>query len=120
MLNEIYYWKQMLYDLLDAKEDINSHIESVTEHILDELKDVPEAQPAIKQYLDEIDRVQKGLKECKWNEKYLKVVENPVQKIQNGTLEDCLIYVSPLMSSLKSIYENSNFYKEMRITSFLD
>ena len=31
-----------------------------------------------------------------------------------------MINVAPLMKSLKNIYENSNFYKEARIVSFID
>ena len=42
----------------------------------------------------------------------MKIIEVPVEKIERGTLEDCVTYITPLMNSLYSVYENSNFYKE--------
>ena len=50
----------------------------------------------------------------------MKIIEVPVEKIERGTLEDCVTYITPLMNSLYSVYENSNFYKEEWITSFMD
>ena len=50
----------------------------------------------------------------------MKIIEVPVERIERGKLEDCVTVISPLMNSLLSVYENSNFYKEERITSFMD
>jgi hypothetical protein len=51
----------------------------------------------------------------------MKVVEKPVGQIENALdTREILMCISALMKSLKNIYENSNFYKEARIVSFLD
>ena len=62
----------------------------------------------------------KGAKEARWNCKYLAVVEVPATKIEKGALREASTSITTIMSSLKSVYENSNFYKEARIVSFLD
>jgi hypothetical protein len=65
--------------------------------------------------------VLKGAKEGKWNYKYMKLVEKPVNSIEQATtLKAMVIVVGPLLSCLKNIYENSQFYKEARIVSFID
>lgn len=51
----------------------------------------------------------------------MKIIEKPVNSIEKATdLKDVLLNISALMKSLKNIYENSNFYKEARIVSFID
>jgi len=63
----------------------------------------------------------KGTKEAKWNYKYMKVIEKPVTQIENAKeLKDIQLVIVVLLKSLKNIYENSNFYKEARIVSFID
>lgn len=63
----------------------------------------------------------KGAKEAKWNFKYLKVIEMPVTQItQARKLRDLQLCLIPMMKSIKHIFENSNFYKEVRIVSLLD
>ena len=66
-------------------------------------------------------RVIQGTKEAKWNHKYMKVIEKPVSQIESATqFKDMQFIIVSLMKSLKSIYDNSNFYKEARIVSFID
>jgi hypothetical protein len=66
-------------------------------------------------------RVIQGTKEAKWNHKYMKVIEKPVSQIENASeFKDIQFVIVSLLKSLKNIYENSNFYKEARIVSFLD
>lgn len=66
-------------------------------------------------------RVIQGTKEAKWNHKYMKVIEKPVIQVEQATnLKDVQLVIVSLLKSLKNIYENSNFYKEARIVSFID
>lgn len=39
MLAEIKYWKEMVLELMELKREINDHIESNVQDILEELKD---------------------------------------------------------------------------------
>lgn len=51
----------------------------------------------------------------------MKIIEKPVNQIEQATnLKDIQLVIVSLMKSLKNIYENSNFYKEARIVSFID
>lgn len=63
----------------------------------------------------------KGAKEARWNNKYMKIIEKPVQQIERATdLYEIEVVIVALLKSLKNIYDNSNFYKEARIVSFVD
>jgi hypothetical protein len=63
----------------------------------------------------------KGAKEARWNNKYMKVIEKPVTQIEQAKeIKDIQSVIVVLLKSLKNIYENSNFYKEARIVSFID
>ena len=63
----------------------------------------------------------KGAKEARWNNKYMKVIEKPVTQVEKANdLKDIQFVIVSLLKSLKNIYENSNFYKEARIVSFID
>ena len=63
----------------------------------------------------------KGAKEARWNNKYMKVIEKPVTQVEKASdLKDIQFVIVSLLKSLKNIYENSNFYKEARIVSFID
>ena len=63
----------------------------------------------------------KGVKEARWNNKYMKVIEKPVQTIETvANLASIDMCVGVLMKTLENIFENSNFYKEARMVSFLD
>ncbi len=51
----------------------------------------------------------------------MKVIEKPVMQIELATdIKDVHLVIVSLLKSLKNIYENSNFYKEARIVSFID
>ena len=63
----------------------------------------------------------KGAKEARWNNKYMKIIEKPVQQIERATdLYEIEVVIVALLKSLKNIYDNPNFYKEARIVSFVD
>lgn len=51
----------------------------------------------------------------------MKVIEKPVSDIEKATqLRDIQLVIVVLLKSLKNIFENSNFYKEARMVSFMD
>jgi hypothetical protein len=61
------------------------------------------------------------VKEAKWNYKYMKILEKPVQTIEKADdLRSIQLNVAPLLRTCKNVYENSSFYKEARIVSFID
>ena len=63
----------------------------------------------------------KGAKEARWNNKYMRIIEKPVKQIElTENLVDIQQVIIALLKSLKNIYQNSNFYKEARIVSFVD
>ena len=75
----------------------------------------------VSEFTKQKSRVLKGAKEARWNHKYMKIIEKPVKQIELAeNLMDIQIVIVALLKSLKSIYENSNFYKEARIVSFVD
>jgi len=66
-------------------------------------------------------RVLKGAKEARWNNKYMKIIEKPVKQVELATnLVEIQMVIIALLKSLYNIYQNSNFYKEARIVSFVD
>lgn len=72
-------------------------------------------------FLKEKARVLKGMKEAKWNNKYMKIIEKPVKTIEGAKeLKEITLNIAALMNSLHGIFQSSNFYKENRILSFLD
>ena len=51
----------------------------------------------------------------------MKIIEKPVKQIEQATeLLDIQMVIIALLKSLRNIYQNSNFYKEARIVSFVD
>lgn len=51
----------------------------------------------------------------------MKILEKPVVQIETATeLKQIQLNVGVLMKTLKNVYENSNFYKEARIVSFIN
>lgn len=76
---------------------------------------------SVENFTKQKSRVVQGTKEAKWNHKYMKVIEKPVSQIEQATdFKDIQFVIVSLLKSLKNIYENSNFYKEARIVSFVD
>ena len=51
----------------------------------------------------------------------MKILEKPVQTIEKADdLRSIQLNVAPLLKTCKNVYENSSFYKEARIVSFID
>ena len=56
-------------------------------------------------FLKEKARVVKGLKEAKWNNKYMKIIEKPVKTIEQAKeLKEIVLNLGALMNSLYNIF----------------
>lgn len=115
MKGEINYWYEMATILLAAGRECKMpFVESV-------LQILQEAYPKdTAEFRRQRERIWAGMKEAKWNRKYMSTIDKPVDVITKGTFKEIAGVISSTMDSLKSIYEKSNFYKEARIVSFLD
>ena len=62
------------------------------------------------------ERIVKGGKEARWNNKQVKTLLPLVSAVQDcEQIEHLPPKVDDLLTALKKVYENSNFYKELRI-----
>lgn len=118
MLSEVHYWRDMARVLEAANGELK---QAFVETVIQVLACDPAAQADIQKLTAQRGRVAKGFKEARWNYKYLKVLEKPVQAIeQTHELRTIQMNVAPLLKTCKHVYENSSFYKEARIVSFID
>ena len=102
-----------------------SKIREVFETIPADQIDITEGErnlvKTVEVYQKHQNRLLKGYKEALWNNKYMSLLENQVLRIQDSDdLTKISWAINPLLTSLKNIYEWSNFYKEARIISFID
>ena len=76
----------------------------------------------IKIYDLSLRKVAKGLKEASWNFKYMKILEGSALKIENkySKIVDSELVIASTLRTIKNIFENSNFYKEARVTSLME
>jgi len=59
----------------------------------------------VAKFLKEKARVVKGLKEAKWNNKYMKIIEKPVKNIEQAKeLKEIVLNLGALMNSLHNIF----------------
>ena len=116
MLAEIYYWRDMSRVLDAVAEELKS---TFVDQTVDVLR--PHFEIDVKKFTQQRDRVVKGAKEARWNTKYLKIIQSPVQIVETATdLKLIQLQIVPLLKTLKNVYDSSNFYKEARIVSFID
>ena len=123
MIGEVHYWR----DLARILEAINTEVKqsyveiSVQVLSLCNTREEVSVKSTVEVFMKQKSRVIQGTKEAKWNHKYMKIIEKPVTQIeQAGEFKDIQFVIVSLLKSLKNIYENSNFYKEARIVSFID
>lgn len=120
MIGEIHYWRDMSHILDGINCEIKQSYVEVTLQTL-AYSNEQTIKDSVLVFTREKSRVMKGAKEARWNNKYMKVIEKPVQQIEKATeLKDIQFVIVSLLKSLKNIYEISNFYKEARIVSFID
>lgn len=115
MRGEIQYWYEMASILDAAGRECKAPFVESTLQILQE-----HHQNEAKVFRDLRDQVWEGMKEAKWNKKYMSSIEKPVMILAKGSWKEMVGIISGLMKAIKGIYEKSNFYKEARIVSFLD
>ena len=124
MIGEVHYWRDMARILEAINNEVKQfYVEVCIQVLLSSCaeKENTSFKYTVDDFSRERSRVIKGTKEAKWNQKYMKVIEKPVTQIEKASdLKEILLCVGALMKSLKNIYENSNFYKEARIVSFID
>ena len=124
MIGEVHYWRDMARVLEAITDELRQPFVEVVVQILQAAVDAEKdkgLENDLSKFLNEKSRAVKGLKEAKWNNKYMKIIENPVKTIEQAKeLKDIVMNISALMKSLHSIYKTSNFYKESRIVSFVD
>jgi hypothetical protein len=124
MIGEVHYWRDLSRVLEAVGEELRQPFVEVVLQIL-QAKGEEATNKVLAEdvavFLREKARVIKGLKEAKWNDKYMKIIEKPVKTIEQAKeIKEIVLNISALMHSLHSIYLNSNFYKENRILSFID
>ncbi len=119
MTGEVHYWRDMARILEALTAEIKQPYVEICLQALAS-KD-PMYADTVKEFSQHKNRVLKGVKEARWNNKYMKVIEKPVAQVEEAKeLKEIMFVVASLMKTLKNIYENSNFYKEARIVSFID
>lgn len=121
ILGEVHYWRDLARVLEAITSELKqSFVETVVQILAcEESDDV--LQRDIRAFYQEKERVFSGNKEAMWNHKYMKVIEKPVQTIEKAEdLKQIQMTTGILLKTLENIFENSNFYKEMRMVSFLD
>eukprot|EP00347_Sterkiella_histriomuscorum_P015094 403358341 len=120
MIGEVHYWRDMSRILEAINTEVKQNYVEISMQILANSDD-KSIMSSLEKFTKEKSRVIQGAKEARWNNKYMKVIEKPVQQIEQAReLRDIQLVIVVLLKSLKNIYENSNFYKEARIVSFID
>lgn len=120
MLGEVHYWRDMARILEAINSEVKQPYVEITVQIL-AVSEEKNQKDSLDKFIKEKSRVIQGCKEARWNNKYMKVIEKPVLQIEQAKdLKDIQLTVVVLLKSLKNIYENSNFYKEARMVSFID
>lgn len=122
MIGEVHYWRDMSRILEAINQEVKQNYVEIAVQVLAQLSDKDNSvQTSLEKFAREKGRVVQGAKEARWNNKYMKVIEKPVSDIEKATqLRDIQLVVVVLLKSLKNIFENSNFYKEARMVSFID
>ena len=120
MIGEVHYWRDLSRVLDGISAELKQpQVELTVQTLLQ--KDEKVLTNDVTAFTKLKSRVMKGAKEARWNNKYMKVIEKPVKQIEmSDDLMDIQMVIVALLKSLKNIYDNSNFYKEARIVSFVD
>ena len=82
MVGEVHYWRDMAR-LLDATvKELREPFVEVVVQILAQKDDEQAVMDDVKKFYTEKDRVVRGNKEAMWNNKYMKIIEKPVNTIE--------------------------------------
>ena len=120
MIGEVHYWRDLCRVLDGITSELKQPQVELTVQILLSVNDQVISKD-VQNFTKQKSRVLKGAKEARWNNKYMKIIEKPVKQIEQASeLLEIQMVIIALLKSLKNIYQNSNFYKEARIVSFVD
>lgn len=114
MKGEIQYWHEMANVLDAAGRECKAPFVETTLQVLQEA--YPKESRDFRHYREQ---VWAAMKEAKWNKKYLFSLK-PVDTLYKGTWKEIAAVITGLMEAIRSIYEKSNFYKEVRVVNFID
>ena len=109
MLGEVHYWR----DLCRVLDGISSELKQPqVEFTIQVCLAFCEKNPSefvfktdITNFTAQKSRVMKGAKEARWNNKYMKIIEQPVKQVEQATnLVEIQLVIIALLKSLNSIY----------------
>lgn len=83
MQAEISYWRDITRVMDAVCAELRSSYVEMTIQLLSLASSAPSEQ--VKQFLWEKDRVVKGAKEARWNNKHIKQISKPVQKVESNS-----------------------------------
>jgi hypothetical protein len=85
MIGEVHYWRDMARVLEAITDELRQPFVEVVVQILQAAVDEEKnkiLESDLSKFLIEKSRAVKGVKEAKWNNKYMKIIENPVKTIE--------------------------------------
>lgn len=88
MIGEVYYWRDMIRILDGIAQELKQPQVELTVQVLIELlsRDKSESLSRdVEHFQRQKSRVMKGAKEARWNNKYMKIIEHPVKKIEEAS-----------------------------------
>lgn len=117
MQAEIAYWRDITRVMDAVSAELRLPYVEMTIQLLE-----GSAPDSIKAFCVEKDRVLKGAKEARWNNKHIKRLAKPVSEIESSSCWGPSLSqaVQEVCEGLQQIFEVSNFYRELRIVSFLE
>jgi hypothetical protein len=108
MIGEIYYWRDMSRVLEAVTEELRQPFVEIVIQILQAAAESHSDKVLaldVALFLKEKARVIKGMKEAKWNNKYMKIIEKPVKTIEGAKqLREIALNITALMNSLHNIF----------------
>jgi hypothetical protein len=78
MIGEVYYWRDLARILDAINNEVKQTYVEVTVQVLSCCKDDPSIKTCVENFTKQKSRVVQGTKEAKWNHKYMKIIEKPV------------------------------------------
>jgi len=112
---EIFYWRDITRVLDAVIRELKQPFVEMTVQVL-VLVEQPSTIKKVTSFQTLKDRVVKGGKEARWNNKQVKTLLPLVSAVQDcEQIQGLSTKIDDLLLALKKVFENSNFYKELRI-----
>ena len=80
MLAEVHYWR----DMARVLEAIATELKQPFVELIVQILSCADLTPDVTNFQQQRSRVTKGVKEAKWNHKYMKILEKPVTAIESA------------------------------------